>query len=109
MWVLSAPSGIVISVSDSRICFLFRKEKGDSIGIAEAYGTSTVFAVNLRYYSSSAKRYSFMVSWVPMSMNAIKHWYFLRIKYLNFSPESQTIILLSNYFMFNEISVNDTA
>lgn len=44
-----------------------------------------------------------------MSMNAIKHWYFLRIKYLNFSPESQTIILLSNYFMFNEISVNDTA
>lgn len=84
----------------SSICFLFRKENGDSIGLelakeAEAYGTSIVFAVNLRYYYSSAKIWSFVLSWVPMSMNAIKKWYFLRMKYLNFPPESQTLLFYS--------------
>lgn len=44
-----------------------------------------------------------------MSINAIIIWDFLRIKYLHFSPESQTIILFSSCFMFNDISVNDLA
>lgn len=44
---------------------------------------------------------------MAMSMNAIIDRYVLRMKYLNFSPESQTIILFSNCFMFNDISVNE--
>lgn len=44
-----------------------------------------------------------------MSMNAITNWDFLIIKYLHFSPESQTIILFSNCFMFKDTRVNDIA